>query len=62
MLIGIEKLSVLISVFVQVNIIDLHLMICVTHTCVPEIKSGKTEEGGRWKKDVGEAISNLQSD
>lgn len=47
-LMGTEKLSALISVFVQLNVIDLYLMIWVTHKCVPETQSGKREKwGGR---------------
>lgn len=41
---GTEKLSALISVFVQLNVIDLYLMIWVTHKCVPETQSGKREK------------------
>lgn len=51
---GIKDLSVLISIFVQVNTIDLHLMICVTHMCVPEITSRKRNEEGCRKKKVWE--------
>ena len=47
---GIKNLSVLISIFVQVNTIDLRLMICVTHMCVLEIKSREVRrDAGRRK-------------